>query len=89
MRVSAFLLCILTTRTNLRRSCRQDRPAAFVAGDDGLAEHASDHGAAATAATGAAADSGELAYLFESLGAPLNGFEHGAFADFIAQASGL
>ena len=73
----------------MRGSCDQDRPAAFVAVDDGLAQHGSDHGAATAAAAGAGADSGELAYLLEGLGAALNGFEHGAFAGLVAQASGF
>ena len=69
----------------MRGTRRQDRPAAFVAVDDGIAQHASDHRAAAPAAAGAGADSGAFAYLLKRFGAALNGFEHGAFADLVAQ----
>ena len=89
MRASAFLLCILTTRANLRGSSRQDRPAAFIAADDGLAQHAPDQRAAASAAAGTSADSGAFPDLLEGFRAGLNRFAHGAFADFVAQASGL
>ena len=88
-RASALLLRVLAAWANLGRSRHQHRPAAFVAGDDGLAQHAPDHRAAAAAAAGTGADSGELAYLLEGFRAALNGFEHGAFADLVAQASGL
>jgi len=73
----------------LRGSRNQDRPAAFFAVDDGLAQHASNHCAAAAAAAGTGADSGAFAYLLESFRAGLNRFEHGAFADLVAQACGL
>jgi len=73
----------------LRGSSRQDRPAAFIAADDGLAQHAPDQRAAAPAAAGAGADSGAFADLLEGFRAGLNRFAHGAFADFVAQASGL
>ena len=89
MRASAFLLCILTAWANLRGSSRQDRPAAFIAVDDGFAQHASDQSAAAPAAAGAGADSGAFADLLEGFRAGLNRFAHGAFADFVAQASEL
>jgi hypothetical protein len=55
MRGSAFLLCILTAWANLRSSCNQDRPAALAATDDGFAQHASNHCAAAPSATGTGA----------------------------------
>ena len=86
---SAFLLCVFTARANLRGSSRQDRPAAFVAADDGLAQHASDQRAAAPAAAGTGADSGAFADLLEGFRAGFNRLEYGAFADFIAQASGF
>ena len=89
MRASAFLFCILTAWANWRGSSRQDRPAAFFAVDDGLAQHASHHGAATPATTGAGADSGAFAYLLEGFRAGLNRFAHGAFADLVAQASGF
>lgn len=89
LRVSAFILCVFTTRAELRGCCDQDRPAAFVAVGHGLAEHAADHGAAAAAAAGAGADAGAFADLLERFCAGLNRFEHGAFADLVAQAGGL
>lgn len=89
MRVSPFLLCILAAWANLRGSSRQDRPAAFVAVDNGLAQHAPDHRAAAPAAAGTGADSGAFADLLEGFRAGLNRFAHGALSDLVAQASGL
>ena len=89
MRVSAFLLCILTAWADLRGSSREDRPAAFVAVDDGFAQHASDQCAAAAAAAGTGADSGAFADLLESFRPGLNSLAHGAFADLVAQACGL
>jgi len=89
MRGSALLLRVLATWANLRGSSGQDRPAAFVAVDDGFAQHAADHGAAAPAAAGAGADAGAFAYLLEGFRAGLNRLAHGAFADLVAQACGL
>jgi hypothetical protein len=89
MRTSAFLLRILAAWANLRGSSRQDRPAAFVAVDHGLAQHASDHRAAAPAAAGTGADSGAFADLLEGFRAGLNRFAHGAFADLVAQTCGF
>ena len=89
MRASSFLLCILTAWANLGGSSRQDRPAAFIAVDDGLAQHAPDQRAAAPAAAGAGADAGAFAYLLKGFRAGLNRFAHGALADLVAQASGF
>lgn len=85
----AFFLRVLAAWTNLRGSRNQDRPAAFVTADDGLAQHAPDHRATAPAAAGTGADSGAFADLLEGFRAGPNRFEHGAFADLVAQASGL
>jgi hypothetical protein len=63
------------------------RPGALAAADHRFAEHAAHQRAAASAAAGAGADAGAFADLFKILGAGLNGFEHGSFANFVAQAS--
>ena len=86
---SAFLLGVFTARANLRGRARQDRPAAFIAVDDGFAQHAPDHRAATPAAAGTGADSGAFAYLLEGFRPGLNRLAHGALADLVAQASGL
>jgi hypothetical protein len=57
-----------------------------VATDHRLAQHSSNHCTAASAAAGAGTDSRAFAYLLEGLGPSLNGFEHRAFADLVAQA---
>ena len=57
--------------------------------DHGFTQHSSHHRAAAPAAAWAGADAGALADLLEGLGAGLNGFHHGAFADFVTQTSRL
>jgi hypothetical protein len=49
-----------------------------------LSQHASNQRAATPPAAGAGADAGAFADLLESLGARLNRFDYGAFADFIA-----
>ena len=74
---------------NLRGSSGQDRPAAFIAIDDGVAQHASNHRAAAPAAAGTGADAGAFADLLEGFRAGSNRFAHGALADLVAQASGF
>ncbi len=58
-----------------------------MATDHRLAQHSSNHCAAASAAAGAGTDSRAFAYLLEGLGPGLDGFEHGASADLVAQAS--
>ena len=58
---SALLLCILAAWANLRSSCHEDRPAAFVTVNDGLAQHAPDQRAAAPAAAGTGADASIIA----------------------------
>jgi hypothetical protein len=73
----------------LRGSSREDRPAALVATDDRIAQHAPNQGAATSTAAGAGADSGTFTYLLEGFRAALNRFEHGALADLVAQACGL
>jgi len=70
----------------LRRNSGQDWPAAVLATHYGFAQHASDHRAAAPAAAWTRADSGAFAYLRESFRARLDGLEHGAFANLVAQA---
>ena len=85
---SAFLLRILAAWADLRGTRNQNRPAAFIAVNDGLAQHASDHRAAAPAAAGTGADAGAFADLLEGFRAGLNRFAHGAFADLVAQALG-
>ena len=70
----------------MRGRGRKDRPATLVAADDGLSQHPSNHRAATFAAAWPRADSGAFAYLLEGLSAGANGFEHGAFADLVAQA---
>jgi hypothetical protein len=83
---SAFLLGILAARADLRgRSCKH-RPTTIVAIDHGLSQHPSNHRAAAPAAARTGADAGALAHLLEGLSSSLDGFEHGAFADLVAQA---
>jgi hypothetical protein len=89
LRGLAFLLGVFTAWANLRSSCHEDRPAAFVTVNDGLAQHAPDQCAAAPAAAGTGADSGAFADLVEGFRAGSNRFEHGAFADLVAQACGL
>jgi len=86
---SASLLGVLTARASLRGWAGQDRPAAFVAVDDGLSQHAADQAAAAPPAARAGADAGSFAHLFEGLGPGLNRFEHGAPADLVAQTGRL
>jgi hypothetical protein len=73
----------------LRRGSGQDWPAAVLATHYGFAQHASDHRAAAPAAARTRANSGAFAYLLKSFRARLNGLEHGAFANLIAQAGRL
>jgi len=83
------LLGVLATRAEFLRRTRQDRPAAIFAVDHGFAQHASHERAATSAAAGAGADSGALADLLESFRAGLDGFDHGAFADLVADAGGF
>jgi len=89
MRTSPFLFRIFTAWANLRGTRNQDRPAALIAVDHGLAQHASNHRAAAPAAAGTGADAGAFADLLEGFRAGLNRFAHGALADLVAQACGL
>jgi hypothetical protein len=86
---SAFLLGVLAARAEFLRRTREDRPAAILAIDHGLAQHPSHEGAAASAAAGAGADSGALADLLEGFGTGLDGFDHGTFADLVADAGGF
>ena len=51
-----------------------------------LSQHPSNHRAAAPAAAGAGANAGAFAYLLEGLSPSLDGFEHGAFANLVAEA---
>lgn len=83
---SRFLPGVLATRAN--RS-DQNRPAAFAAICHGLAQHPAYHGTAAAAAARTGADTGALADFGKGLGSGLNRSDNGAFADFIAEASGL
>ena len=80
----AFAFGVFAARTG---GAGNRRPTAFAAWDHRFAEHAAYQRAAASAAAGAGADAGALADLFKSLGAGLDRFEHGSFADFVAQAS--
>lgn len=82
----AFLLGVFTTGASRRRDRRQYRPAAILAVLHRLTQHAAHQRAAASAAAGTGADTGAFAHLLEGFRAGLNGFRHGAFADFIAQA---
>jgi len=68
-------------------SSHQYRPAAVGAAHHGLAQHASNHRAAASTAARAGSDAGALADLLESFRTGLNRFDHRAFADLVAQAS--
>lgn len=83
---SAFLLGILTARADLRGQGCKDGPATIVTTDHGLSQHPSNHRAAAPAAARTGADTGAFAHLLEGLSPSLDGFEHGAFADLVAQA---
>jgi hypothetical protein len=83
---SAFLFGILTARTN---GSNQYRPAAIVTIAHRLSQHATNQRAAAPSAAGAGADAGAFAYLLKRLGAGLDSFDHGAFADLVTDASGL
>jgi hypothetical protein len=83
------LLGVLAAGADLRRAVCQDWPAAVVAVDYRLAQHAAHQRTAAAAAAGTGADAGPLAYLFESFGASLNGLNHRAFADLVADAGWL
>ena len=60
-----------------------------MAGHHRLPQHASDHGAAAPAAARSSTNTGAFADLLERLGAGLNGLDHDAFADLVAQTGGL
>jgi hypothetical protein len=70
----------------LGRRC-EDRPTAVLAVDRRFAQHAAHQGAAAPPAARTGADSGTLANLLEGFRPGLDRFEHGAPADFIADAS--
>lgn len=78
------LFRVLTARANLWGSVGQNRPAAVRAIDHRLAEHPSNHRAAAPAAARTGADAGAFAHLLESLGSRLNRFDHSAFANLVA-----
>lgn len=86
---SSFLLRIFAARAGLRENSRQHRPAAFVTTDDRLSQHAANHGAAATAPARAGPDSRAFAHLLEGFCTGLDRFQHGAFANLIAQAGGF
>ena len=73
----------------MRRAVEQHRPAAVLTRNYRLAEHTANQGPAAAAAAGASADAGALADLLKSLGAGLDGFDHRALANLVAQASWL
>ena len=83
------MFSVLAARANLGRVVRQHRPAAFAAGDHRLAEHAAHQRPAASSTARASPHARALAYLLERFRARLNGFDHRAFADFIAKAGRL
>ena len=83
---SAFLLGVVATGAD---QSDQDRPATFATVHHRFSQHPSNHRAAAPTAAGAGADSCAFADLLESLGACLDRFDYGAFADLVAQASGF
>ena len=83
---SAFLFGIFTAWANLWGRACQDRPATVVTIHYRLTQHPSNHRAAAPAAAGTRSYSGAVAYLLESLSPGPDRFEHGTFANLVAQA---
>lgn len=65
----------------------ENRPAAFAAGLDLLAEHTSDHRSASLSAARAGSGAGATAYHLESLCPGLNSFHDDALSDLVAQAN--
>ena len=64
-------------------------PTTLVATNHRLPQHPTNHRAAASTAARSGADSRAFADLLEGLGARLDGFQHRAFADFVAETGWL
>lgn len=73
-------------RASKRGETFKNRPAAFAAGLDLLAEHTSDHRSAPLGAARPGSGAGATAYRFESLCPGLNSFHDDSFPDLVAQA---
>jgi hypothetical protein len=82
----AFLFGVLAARAECPY---QHGPAAVAARRHRFAEQTAHQRAAAPPAAGTGADAGAFAHLLESFRASLDSLKHGAFADFVADASGL
>ena len=86
---SAPLPRIFASWTDQRKCSCQHRPAALIAVDNGLPQHASDHRAATSTSAWPGTDSGSFADPVKRVGPRLNRFEHDASADLVAETHRL